>query len=102
MAAQAVRCGMPISEFWKSNPWELRVMGEGYGERIRDTQELHASMTAALMNVTQQLKNPKRWTVAKLVGTRKGNIDRTNFNSSGEFRDAIRVLQEDSKDDTHW
>jgi hypothetical protein len=93
---------MSLAEFWESNPWELRVLTQAYADKTRDTQEVHAGLIASLMNVTQQLKRPKKWTVAKLIGNRRGRVDASTVNSLGEFKDKIKELQEESKDDTVW
>ena len=104
MATQALRCGLTIEQFWESTPWDLRIASEAYSERMRDTQEIHAGMTAALMNVTQQLKRPKRWTANKLIGPRKNDntVRRENYASNSEFRKAIRELRKRQKDDSVW
>jgi hypothetical protein len=102
---------MSLFEFWKSNPWELRILFDGYGEALRDTQEIHAGLTASLMNVTQQGKRPKRFTVYKLIGNRpnSGKYDGESFRVQGDPKKSMErmkrhiiSLQNKPKDDNVW
>jgi hypothetical protein len=93
---------MTIDDFWQSNPWELRMLISGYNENYRDLQELHAHMTASLMNVAQQGKRAKTFTARKLIGGRKGVKSGSSFGSKESLKEHVRGLKEKAKRDSTW
>jgi len=71
---------------------------------MRDDQEIMASLVAQQMTVTQQIRNPKQWTVRKLIGPRpeRGKLHLEHFGSVEEFKAAVDELRNAEKHVKNW
>lgn len=79
------------------------MYSDAYNERVRDTQEIHASLTATMVNFCQQpSKNPVRMTVRKLIGDRKGRKDAASFSSVEEMKAYVADLKAKGRNNNRW